>query len=90
MPPKPPYAKTAITLAQQIAQLKRRGLIIADDKIAEHYLQNISYYRLAGYWWPLQSDKVNHIFKPNGRFETVIALYNFDLELSSFFLMKLS
>jgi abortive infection bacteriophage resistance protein len=81
MPPKPSYAKSAITLVQQIAQLKRRGLIISDDKIAEHYLKNISYYRLAGYWWPLQSDKVNHIFKSNSRFETVIALYNFDREL---------
>ena len=29
----------------------------------------------------MQSDKANHIFKPNSRFEDVIALYNFDREL---------
>jgi abortive infection bacteriophage resistance protein len=29
----------------------------------------------------MQSDKVNHIFKENSKFEDVIALYNFDREL---------
>jgi abortive infection bacteriophage resistance protein len=29
----------------------------------------------------MQSDKVNHLFKPNNCFEDVIALYNFDREL---------
>lgn len=29
----------------------------------------------------MQVDKVNHTFKPNSRFEDVIALYNFDREL---------
>lgn len=29
----------------------------------------------------MQSDKVNHTFKPNSRFEDAIALYNFDREL---------
>jgi len=42
---------------------------------------NVGYYRLAGYWWPLQSDKVNHRFKANSTFENVIQLYNFDREL---------
>ena len=32
----------------------------------------------AGYWWPLQADKVNHTVKPGSRFDTVIAIYNFD------------
>ncbi|HWQ25864.1 MAG TPA: Abi family protein [Chlorobaculum sp.] len=41
----------------------------------------MSYYRLAGYWWPMQSDKVEHVFKPNSRFEDVVALYSFDSEL---------
>ena len=75
------YDKQATTIDDQIAQLKIRGLQISDDAIARHYLSNISYYRLAGYWWPMQADKVNHIFKPNSRFEDVVALYNFDREL---------
>ncbi|GGB15388.1 Abi family protein [Puia dinghuensis] len=75
------YSKPVTTIAQQIQQLKDRGLSIQDDGSAEHFLSNISYYRLAGYWWPMQSDKINHIFKPNSKFDDVIALYNFDREL---------
>lgn len=75
------YNKPAFTIAQQIAQLESRGLFFPDKRLAEQYLSNISYYRLEGYWWPLQSDKINHIFKPNSRFDTVIDIYDFDREL---------
>jgi abortive infection bacteriophage resistance protein len=75
------YEKQSITLQQQIQQLKSRGLSIADESAAEHHLRNISYYRLVGYWWPMQSDKINHLFNPNSRFEDVIALYSFDSDL---------
>lgn len=75
------YNKQVTTIDDQIIQLKARGLQIFDDSVARHYLSNISYYRLAGYWWPMQADKTNHIFKPNSRFDDVIALYNFDREL---------
>lgn len=61
-------------------QLEKRGLIINKSDDAEHYLSHISYYR-CGYWWPMQEDKINHIFKPNSRFSDVIALYDFDREL---------
>ena len=75
------YSKPAIDIDQQIAQLKRRGLLIADESAAKAALQNISYYRLAGYWWPMQADKASHLFKPNSTFDNVIALYDFDREL---------
>lgn len=75
------YSKAATTLTQQIAQLQARGLTITDVPSATHFLSNISYYRLAGYWWPMQSNKTTHQFKPNSKFEDVIALYNFDREL---------
>jgi abortive infection bacteriophage resistance protein len=75
------YSKGETNIQQQIVQLKARGLTIADEALAEHHLTNISYYRLAGYWWPMQEDKVNHTFKINSRFEDAIALYNFDREL---------
>lgn len=75
------YSKHAIDIKAQIAQLKSRGLTIANEARAEQVLQNISYYRLAGYWWPMQADKVRHAFKPNSTFENVLALYNFDREL---------
>ncbi len=75
------YNKPPIAIPQQIEQLKRRGLVISDEQVASHFLQNVSYYRLAGYWWPMQLDKTLHTFKPNSTFENVIAIYNFDREL---------
>lgn len=75
------YPKNATDIKSQIAQLKARGLTIADEARAERVLQSISYYRLAGYWWPMQTDKAQHTFKPNSTFENVLAIYNFDREL---------
>jgi len=75
------YSKPAITISEQIDQLKSRGLEITVEDNAEYVLSNISYYRLAGYWWPMQADKEQHLFKPNSRFSDVLALYNFDAEL---------
>jgi abortive infection bacteriophage resistance protein len=75
------FNKKALTVSQQVAQLQERGLLIKYPRIAEKYLLNISYYRLGEYWYVMQSDKENHIFKPNSKFEDVIALYNFDAEL---------
>ena len=75
------FEKEAKTVQEQIDKLKNRGLVITETDNAEHYLSHISYYRLAGYWWPMQADKVQHIFKVHSRFADVIALYNFDREL---------
>lgn len=75
------FDKRAFTIQQQIIQLKERGLSISEDDRAEHYLSHISYYRLGEYWFSMQSDKENHVFKVNSKFGDVIALYNFDREL---------
>jgi len=63
--------------------LKNRGLLFDNEQAAIEYLKVISYFRLANYWKPMERDKVNHIFKPNSKFENVVALYNFDKELRS-------
>lgn len=75
------FDKRPFTLTEQVKQLQRRGLEIKCPRIAEKYLINISYYRLGEYWYVMQSDKENHLFKPNSNFTDVIALYNFDAEL---------
>lgn len=75
------FTKGAKTIQKQIEILQERGLQIANPNIAKKYLQNISYYRLGEYWYVMQLDKENHIFKPNSTFEDVISLYNFDAEL---------
>ncbi len=75
------YNKGPLTIDEQITQLEKRGLEIKDKYFAESYFINVGYYRLSGYWWSMQSDKIKHIFKPNSNFENVISLYNFDREL---------
>jgi abortive infection bacteriophage resistance protein len=75
------YSKPPLVIADQIKKLKERGLLINNIPFAEQYLINVGYYRLSGYWITMQSDKVNHIFKPNSTFENVISIYQFDREL---------
>ena len=69
------------TVEEQTNLLLERGMLFKNIDNAPHFLKNISYYRLKGYWWEMQSDKVDHKFKPNNYFEDVIDLYNFDRHL---------
>ena len=73
--------KPAYSIAEQIALLKQRGLLFRNEALAPHFLKNISYYRLKGYWWDMQEDYTLHTFKPNTYFEDIIERYNFDRHL---------
>ncbi|PQB08960.1 CAAX protease [Polaribacter filamentus] len=75
------FKKTAFTIEEQLQKLKDRGLLFSNESIALKYLSHISYYRLGEYWYVMQEDKEQHVFKPNSKFNDVIALYNFDAEL---------
>lgn len=72
------YTKQPISIAEQITILKNRGLLFDDEQAAIEYLKIISYFRLANYWKPMERDKINHVFKPQSKFENVVRLYNFD------------
>lgn len=73
------YNKPPKTFVEQLGQLKSRNLTFADDEIALHYLQNISYYRLSAYFYPLLDiPKESHIFKNGSTFEQAIQMYQFD------------
>jgi abortive infection bacteriophage resistance protein len=63
---------------QQIALLLDRNMAFRNIDEAPHFLSNISYYRLKGYWWEMQADKATHFFKAGSYFEDAIMLYNFD------------
>ena len=71
-------AKLPKTIQEQIELLKCRNIFFREEKNAPHFLSNISYYRLKGYWWEMQDDKVSHHFASGSFFEDVIDLYNFD------------
>lgn len=71
-------AKLPKTIQEQIQLLQSRNMSFRNVEKAPHFLANISYYRLKGYWWEMQDDKVNHHFRDGSFFEDVIDLYNFD------------
>jgi abortive infection bacteriophage resistance protein len=77
-----PYHKPHLSYQEQLKLLKSRGLIIETDARALHILQNISYYRLSGYLYPmLQKPKTDHKYKPGSTFNNAFLLYCFDREL---------
>ena len=75
------YTKQPLTISDQIALLKSRGLTFSDEKAAESFLGQVSYFRIAAYLRPMESDKQTHQFKAGATFENAIALYEFDNDL---------
>jgi len=71
-------SKPAKTIDEQINLLMSRNMSFSDTKRAAHFLSNISYYRLKGYWWEMQDDKIKHHFANGSSFDGVIEIYNFD------------
>jgi abortive infection bacteriophage resistance protein len=81
------YNKPAISIQDQIAKLKSRGLVISDDDKATSYLSNISFYRLRAYTFPFQDNTdPNHPFIQQITFEEIINLYVFDRQFRLFVL----
>lgn len=73
--------KIPYSIADQISLLKQRGMLFRDEQSAHHFLENISYYRLKGYWWDMQDDYNQHTLKPNTYFEDILDRYTFDRHL---------
>ena len=73
--------KAPYSISDQISLLKQRGMLFKDEQSAHHFLENISYYRLKGYWWDMQSDFTQHTLKPNTYFEEILDRYTFDRQL---------
>ena len=56
------YSKPPLSIADQIARLKQRGLKFNDEQKAAHYLSNISYYRLRAYTYPYKNIYDNKLY----------------------------
>ena len=73
------FIKTYKNPGELVALLQSRGLLIDNTKRAEHYIQNVGYYRLSAYFHPfLKSPKSAHQFKDSATFDKVLMLYRFD------------
>jgi len=78
------YTKPPLSIDEQIAHLRRCGLVIPDEVLARHYLKYVSYYRLSAYWLPFKQKQISsnqQDFKQGTTFRDVVSLYVFDREL---------
>lgn len=76
------YPKSYTSPKDLVQLLKSRGLYIENEVKAENYLQNIGYFRLSAYCYPLlQLPKTDHKYKDNSTFSQVLNLYRFDRKL---------
>lgn len=75
-----PYSKPTLQYQQQIDHLRNNGMIVADDAVAQYWLQHVSYYRLSAYWLYFEHPKGSPgpRFIPGTTFDRVTALYDFD------------
>ena len=76
------YAKSTLTLTEQVERLKSKGLKFKNVDNAIHCLSNISYYRLRAYTFQFQSNDVEgQQFQEDITFEEIIEIYEFDAKL---------
>ena len=51
------YAESPLSIDEQVALLRQRGLNFADENKAYHVLSHVSYFRLKSYLTPLTNSK---------------------------------
>lgn len=88
-----PYLKPHLTIDEQVALLKERGMKISDESKAKKFLQKIGYYRLSGYWYPFRESKLSvgadgkpvvtvlDTFRHGAELHQAVDLYVFDKKL---------
>ncbi len=84
------YTKPYLSIPEQVALLKKRGLEITDQEKAEHCLAKFGYYRLSGYSYVFRKSMPSHNssgytvldeFKDGVTFANIHDLYIFDKHL---------
>lgn len=79
------FDKPALSVTDQVALLRQRGLNFRDEVRATRYLEVISFFRLSPYMRPFQDANCeNHTFHPDSEFKQIVNLYAFDRELRLF------
>ena len=77
-----PFTKRFESSENLVNLLESRGLQICDRNKAIQYRDNIGYYRLSAYMYPLlKMPKTAHLYKEGSTFEKVMMLYRFDKKL---------
>ena len=69
--------KKHISIQEQIARMKGRGLIVADEQAAAKVLQNVNYYRLSGYLHDFKQPGAD-TYREGLTWERLKSIYDFD------------
>ena len=78
------FNKPPLSLAEQVALLRNRGMLIHDHGAAEDALLRLNYYRFSGYalhYEEFEDRRRTHRFKAGTTFDHVIELHDFDSRL---------
>lgn len=87
--------KRALSIDEQLALLKSRGLTVVDDNKAKEVLGDIGYYRLGFYLFPFEQTYPEihhrtHTYVAGAKFGNAVKLYYFDFELRNLLLKYIS
>lgn len=87
--------RKALSLDEQIALLRSRGMVIHSEEKAKEILMDIGYYKLGFYWYPFEipsakNEYRTHKFYTGSDFDDSVRLYYFDYELRSLLLKHIS
>ena len=77
------YTKVLTKITDQVAQLRKRGLVVNDAEAVERFLGHVNYYRLSGYCRAFENAR--HQFVAGTSFESIYAAYQFDTTLRDLF-----
>lgn len=73
--------KKHASISEQIALMKRRGLVICDEHALEATLRNVNYYRLSGYLHDFKESTTGN-YKENTTWARIIKIYDFDRKMT--------
>jgi abortive infection bacteriophage resistance protein len=74
-----PYSRPPVTVAEQVAHLKAKGLLVTDASTAQKQLEEKGYYRLKAYLLPFRDEE--GAFVENASLDQAVELYEFDEKL---------
>lgn len=83
------YEKRILTIPEQVSELKSAKMIIESDDVAAKFLSRVEYYRFRGYSFQFY-DNSKKEYKENTKFSDIVAICDFDAELSHLLFAMLS
>lgn len=75
------YNQPALSIAEQLALLQSKGLVIEDLSAASHFLSHISYFRFKHYSYTFKDYSNGGIYREGTTFNSIKRLYLFDRDL---------